>query len=87
MAVNYHNDDVKVRLADVDSVSRLIAADIYYHANCVRTYIIRYEMSNVKPLSINQVDDGKMVKLLEYSRQKSDTEITVRLLDYFDENQ
>ena len=44
-------------------------------------------MSNAKPLSINQVDSEKMVKLLEYSRQKLDTEITVRLLDYFDENQ
>ena len=96
MAVNYHNDDMKVRLADIDSVSRLIAADIYYHANCFRAYIIRYEqvihncilcMSNVKPLSINQVDDEKMVKLLEYSWQTLDTEITVRLLDYFDENQ
>ena len=44
-------------------------------------------MLNVKPLSINQFDSEKMVKLLEYCRQKLDSEITVRLLDYFDENQ
>ena len=43
MTVNYHNDDVKVRLADVNRVSRLIAAGIYYHANCFRAYIIRDE--------------------------------------------
>ena len=36
MSVNYHNDEVKVRLADIASVSRLIAADIYYHASCFR---------------------------------------------------
>ena len=43
VAVKRNDDDVTVRLADIDDLSRLLASDIYYHPNCMKPYMNKFE--------------------------------------------
>ena len=41
--VNYFKDDVFERVADIENPSRLYAADIFYHASCLKLYLKQYD--------------------------------------------
>ena len=87
-------DDVKIRLADIDSVERAKAADIHYHNKCFRNYLSRYEKmlticilrsSQISTKPINPIDINIISKILQYSREDGNTEITNKVLESFDE--
>ena len=42
-AIRYFKDDRSVRLADIDNVESLLAADIYSHKECMNSYLKKYE--------------------------------------------
>ena len=42
-AINFYNDDVKTRCVFIDTAGDVFAADIFYHGNCLRQYLIKYQ--------------------------------------------
>ena len=93
-AVKFIDDDVKIRLADIDSVERANAADIHYHNKCFRNYLSRYEKmsticilcsSQISTKPINPININIISKILQYSREDGNTEIANKVLESFDE--
>ena len=48
-ATKYLMDDVRVRVADLHTVADVYVADVYYHSNCLRSYIRVYERAKMTP--------------------------------------
>ena len=90
----FFKDEVFQRLAEIDNVSRLIAANIYYHKLCLCQYLMKFETSTTKCLVClkpvakwtNTLDNTTLIQLLIKSRENRDTDSIVRFLDYYDED-
>jgi hypothetical protein len=42
-ALNFYNDEVKTRCVFLDAAGDVFAADILYHGNCLRQYLLKYK--------------------------------------------
>ena len=92
MAATGRKDEVYLRLADLDSVSKLIAADIFYHSECIKVYLASYERMNKncilcqQPCKTNMVTNTTMMDLVKKSREEENLDLLDSLKEYFDEN-
>jgi len=41
-ALNFYKDEVKTRCAFLDTAGDVFAADVFYHGNCFRQYLLKY---------------------------------------------
>ncbi|KAK4291456.1 hypothetical protein Pmani_035718 [Petrolisthes manimaculis] len=42
-ALNFYKDEVKTRCAFLDTAGDVFAADVFYHGNCLRQYLLKYK--------------------------------------------
>ena len=47
-AANFLNDSVSVKVADIDTVAEVFAADIFYHSHCMRKYSHAYDRAKIQ---------------------------------------
>jgi hypothetical protein len=95
VAAKYMNDEVSRRLADVDNIERLIAADVYYHNKCMVVYLQDYIFETTDCLICNHtcrkdrlsssLDAELVVSILEKARKTGDLQLVGRILLVFDE--
>ena len=79
-------------MADIDGISRLLASDIYYHANCMRSYMKKFER-NRNCLLCEQdlrrddclMDSSTAKELLHKSLEKGDQKTTLQIQEVYEE--
>ena len=92
-ALNFCNDEVKTRLADIDNAERFLANDIYYHSNCKKQYLRKYYSSNARcilcddEISSNKTLDIETTKIILQKCQENDphSSIVSRILGAYDD--
>ena len=47
-AANFLYDSVSVKVADIDTVAEVFAADIFYHSHCMRKYLPAYDRAKIQ---------------------------------------
>ena len=94
MAIKHFKDEgAAVRLADIDTVERLIAQDLYYHKNCLASLLSRYNRLVTKCLlctepvdkSRNLLTVEQIKELLVKSGDNYDDELSHKIRERFDE--
>ncbi|KAG0716180.1 hypothetical protein GWK47_010311 [Chionoecetes opilio] len=69
-ALNFYKDEVKTRCASLDTAGDVFAADIFYHGNCLRQYLLsRYSVTHIRNLvnanlKTDQQIDNRRTKVL-----------------------
>ena len=82
-ALNFCNDDVKIRLADIDNAERLLANDIYYHPNCKKMYWRQFYNRNARcilcedEISVGRTLDIETMKIILQKCQDNDPHSSV----------
>ena len=94
VAIKHLKDEsAAVRLADIDSVERLIAQDLYYHNNCLALLLSRYQRLVTKCLlcaepvdkSRNLLTVEQIKALIAKSVNNYDDELSHKIREKFDE--
>ena len=94
-AVKFLGDELSIKLADIDNVEQLMAADIYAHKDCMRLYLQKYEME-VSTCTIcfnkcrrrgfySSLEEDYVFDLLQRARLKNRQDIEALLVDAVDE--
>ena len=61
-AAVYFQDKLYVRICDLENTEAVFGADIYYHENCMRTYLNKYNRA-IDKSSISGTDQGNRFRL------------------------
>ena len=94
LAIKHLNEgDLSVRLADIDSVERLLAQDLYYHKHCLAALLSQYRrLLTTCLLCSDPIDKSKhlltveqLIGLLAKSEENYDDELTAKIREKFDD--
>ena len=94
IAVRELQDEVYQRVADIEDWSSLIASDVYFHKDCKKNYMMKFQSmladcllceSKVCHTSRYKLDIGSISVLLTVAREKQCTDIYEKISRYFDE--
>ena len=87
------DDNISIRMADINNVETLIARDIYYHKPCLEKFLARHYRNMTtciicsetinKQYNLLSIDEIK--QLLEKSRTNNDLGLSTKILGKYDE--
>ena len=95
-ALKFYNDGPSLRLAHVDNVDVLLAADIYCHKECMRNYLANYELdSKICALckkscrnndNFSSLEIDSIICILDLARENQDSTTIDSIQEVFNES-